>query len=167
MKTSIFTAAIVTMFGTAAIAGDNDSFSGVTGSFGGSVNSFAASGGVSVTGGMGGSGRSFTRNESGSGQFAGASVNWDSSVNKGGGNVIMGAETFTDGFDFSRTINRGGWGFAGAKRNGVASAGGSFGGSFGSFKGEFDDDYNDFPGLGLGHGGFGDGTPGNSNHWDD
>lgn len=162
MKTSIFTAAIVAMFGTMTIAGDNDSFNGVAGTFGGYVNSFSTSGGMSVTTSMGGVGNYFNRNESGSGQFSGASLNW--SEDSG---VTMSADTFTDGFDFSRTINRGGWGVASAKRNGVAAAGGIFGGSFGNFEGEFDDDYNDFPGLGLGHGGFGDGTPGNSDHWDD
>jgi len=149
MKTSILSSAVArrlpslvaAMFAatTAVADGNNGSkFSGVGGNFGGSVGSFSQSGGVSVTGGMGGSGRSFTRNESGSGQFSGASVNWDSNVSKGGGDVTMGAETFTDGFDFSKTINRnGGAGFAGAKRGGAASAGGSFGGGFSNFKGGF------------------------------
>jgi len=138
MKTSMIVAAMFAA--TTAVAGDDDSgkFSGVGGNFGGSVSSFSKSGGVSVTGGMGGSGRSFTRNESGSGQFSGASVNWDSNVSKGGGDVTMGAETFTDGFDFSKTINRnGGVGFAGAKRGGAAAAGGGFSGGFSNSKGGF------------------------------
>lgn len=139
-KTIIVATAIAAITGTAAIAGGgsgSNNFSGVSGNFGGSVGSFSKSGGASFTGSYGGNQKMSTRNESGSGQFSGASVQWDSNVSKGGGDVTMGAETFTDGFDFSKTNNKGGFGFSGATRGGMAGAGGSFGGAFGQTKGNF------------------------------
>jgi len=104
MKTSILVAAMFAA--TTAVAGDDDSgkFSGVGGNFGGSVSSFSKSGGVSVTGGMGGSGRSFIRNESGSGQFSGASVNWDSNVSKGGEEMTKQTDTSAEAVERLREI---------------------------------------------------------------
>jgi len=155
MKHIIATCAIAL---AGAAHADDDNFNGVSGAFGGSVSTFAKSGGMSVTGSLGGDINSSIRNESGSGEFAGASMSWDHDE----GSVSMTGESFTDGFDFSRTFAGGGYGGSFAARGGMASAGGSFGGSFSGG----DDDY-EFPGLGLGHGGFGDGTPGNSDNWDD
>lgn len=163
-KLLILTAAL--LIGTAAHAGGNDSgsFSGVSGAFGGHVSSMAVTGGMSATGSWGGYQNSSIRNTSGAGQFAGASVGWESNANRGDGFASIGAETFVDGFDFSRTNSRGGYGGAMAIRFGAAGAEGGFGGAFGSFDGRGDWDDEDgweFPGLGLGHGGFGDGVPGN------
>lgn len=162
MKYLLTTAAI--LLTTAAHAGDdgNGSFSSVSGAFGGHVSTMAVTGGISATGSWGGYQNSRIRNESGAGQFAGASVGWESNANRGDGFTSMGAESFVDGFDFSRTNAGGGYGGAMAVRFGGAAAEGGFGGSFGSFdaRGDWDDD-DSFPGLGLGHGGFGDGVPGN------
>jgi len=147
----------------AAHAGDDDngSFSGVTGAFGGHVSTMAMTGGVSASGSFGGYDNTRIRNTSGAGQFAGASVGWESNANRGDGFASIGAESFVDGFDFSRTNAGGGYGGAMAARLGAASAGGSFEGGFGSFnaRGDWDND-DGFPGLGLGHGGFDDGVPG-------
>ena len=119
---------------------DDDSFNGVSGAFGGNVSTFAKSGGMSVTGSWGGDTNSRIRNESGSGEFAGASMSWDHDE----GSVSMTGESFTDGFDFSRTKAGGGYGGSFAARAGMAGAEGAFEGGFSS--GEFDgwdDDYND------------------------
>jgi len=160
MKYAIALAAILA---ASAAHADNDrgSFSGVTGSFGGGVHTMAVTGGMSATGSWGGYDNTSIRNTSGAGQFAGASVGWESNANRGDGFASIGAESFVDGFDFSRTNAGGGYGGAMAARSGLASAGGSFGGSFGSFdaRGDWDND-DGFPGLGLGHGGFDDGVPG-------
>lgn len=155
--------ALVAILAASAAQADNDSgsFTGVTGSFGGGVSTMAVTGGMSATGSWGGYQNSSIRNTSGAGQFAGASVGWESNANRGDGFASIGAESFVDGFDFSRTNAGGGYGGAMAARVGVASAGGSFEGGFGSFnaRGDWDND-DGFPGLGLGHGGFGDGVPG-------
>lgn len=160
----LLTSTAALMIGTAAHAGGNDngSFSGVSGAFGGHVSTMAVTGGMSVTGSWGGYQNSSIRNTSGAGQFAGASVGWESNANRGDGFASIGAESFVDGFDFSRTNAGGGYGGAAAVRFGAASAEGGFGGAFGSFDGRGDwNDDRPFPGLGLGHGGFGDGVPGN------
>lgn len=151
------TASFVAVFATASMVFADDTFSGVSGNFGGGVSTSASSGGFSATGSFGDTGNTSIRSESGSGEFAGASVNWDSSASNGDGDVTMGAESFTDGFDFSRSFSNGGFGASMAERFGSASAGGAFGGSFSSTDG----DTEDFPGLGLGHGGFDDGNAGN------
>lgn len=154
----LITASAIALAGAAHA--DDNSFNGVSGSFSGGVSTFAHSGGVSVTGSLGGDTNSSIRNESGSGEFAGASMSWD----HGEGSVSMTGESFTDGFDFSNTEAGGGYGGSFAARSGIAGAEGGFEGGFSS--GEFDEGH-EFPGLGLGHGGFGDGTPGNSDKWDD
>ena len=154
----IITAATIALAGAAHA--DDDSFNGVSGSFQGGVSTFAKSGGMSMTGSWGGDTNSSIRNESGSGEFAGASMSW----NHDEGSVTMTGESFTDGFDFSNTEAGGGYGGSFAARAGIAGAEGVFEGGFSS--GEFDDD-SEFPGLGLGHGGFEDGTPGKSDKWDD
>jgi len=155
MKYALTTLAILAS--TAAYAGDDK---GVSGAFGGGVGTFAKSGGVSMTGSWGGDTNSSVRNESGSGEFAGASMSWEA----GDGSVTMTGESFTDGFDFSKTRAGGGYGGSFAARVGIASAEGGFSGGFST--GDWDDDEG-FPGLGLGHGGFDDGTPGNPDKWDD
>jgi len=161
MKQIIATAITLT-FASVAHA-DSEGFSNVSGSFGGGVSTFAKSGGFSATGSFGGDTTTSIRNESGSGEFAGASVEWSSDVDGGSGDATMQAESFTDGFDFSRTFAGGGVGGSFAARGGMASAGGSFGGEFGN---EFGDDDFDFPGLGLGHGGFDD-KPGEDDDYED
>lgn len=157
-RTTIATMAVATM-ALASTAYADDFSSGFDGGFEGNVSSFAESGGVAATGSMGGSQNSRIRNESGSGEFAGASMSWEAED----GSVSMGAESFTDGFDFSKTDAGGGYGGSFAGRYGVAQSQGGFTGGFsgGDFDGGFGD--GDFPGLGLGHGGFDDGTPGNGN----
>jgi len=156
MKYLLTTAAAIA-FATMAHADDD---SGVSGAFGGGVSTFAKSGGVSMTGSMGGFDNSRIRNESGSGEFAGARMTWEADD----GSVTMTGESFTDGFDFSKTRAGGGYGGSFAARAGIASAEGGFSGGFST--GDWDDDEG-FPGLGLGHGGFDDGTPGNPDKWDD
>jgi hypothetical protein len=121
------TAAVLALSGAAWA---DDTFSGASGSFGGGVSTSASSGGFSATGSFGGSGNTSIRSESGSGEFAGASVNWDSSSSNGDGSVTLSAESFTDGFDFSNTRSRGGFGGSMASRHGEAAAGGGFGGVF-------------------------------------
>ena len=109
----------------------NGSFSGVSGAFGGSVSTMAMTGGMSATGSWGGYQNSSIRNTSGAGQFAGASVGWESDADDGDGFASISAESFVDGFDFSRTNAGGGFGGAMATRFGMATAEGGFGGSFG------------------------------------
>lgn len=157
----IITVSLIALFSSASIALSQDTFSGVSGNFEGGVSTSASSGGFSATSSFGENGNTSMRSESGSGEFAGASLNWNSNTSDGDGDVTMGAESFTDGFDFSRSFDNGGFGASMADRFGSASAGGSFGGTFSSSDG----DSEDFPGLGLGHGGFGNGTPGNSGNW--
>lgn len=164
-RTTIATMAVATM-ALASTAYADDFSSGFEGGFEGSVSSFAESGGVSATGSMGGFQNSRIRNESGSGEFAGASMSWEAED----GFVSMGAESFTDGFDFSKTNAGGGYGGSFADRYGAAQSQGGFTGGFSG--GDFDGASNggfgggfgngEFPGLGLGHGGFDDGTPGNN-----
>lgn len=139
----------------AAHAGDDDngSFSGVTGAFGGHVSTMAVTGGVSASGSFGGYDNTRIRNESGAGQFAGAQMGWSADTS----GASLTGESFVDGFDYSRTNAGGGYGGSMAARFGIAAAEGGFAGSFGSF--EMNDDWDDFPGLGLGHGGF-DNKPG-------
>lgn len=129
------------------------------GMFGGGVSTFAGSGGASATGSWGGDVDVGIRNESGSGEFAGAGVTWEND----GSSVTITGESFTDGFNFSSTEANGGYGGSFAANSGIAGTTGVFGGGF--FSGEFDAD-DGFPGLGLGHDGFDDGTPGNSDKWD-
>jgi hypothetical protein len=109
----------------------NGSFSDVSGAFGGSVSTMAMTGGMSATGSWGGYQNSSIRNTSGAGQFAGASVSWESDASDGDGFASISAESFVDGFDFSRTNAGGGFGGALSSRFGVAGAEGGFGGSFG------------------------------------
>lgn len=146
---------VIAAAGAAQAGDDRGSFSNVTGAFGGNVSTMAASGGMSATGSWGGNGNTSIRNQSGAGQFSGASMGWESDVGRGDGSVSMGAESFVDGFDFSRTRSNGGYGAAASMRFGGAAAKGGFGGAFGSFdaRGDLKSD-NGFPGLGLGHGGF-------------
>jgi hypothetical protein len=130
MKNLLITAALLLAAPAYADNNGNGSFSGVSGTFGGSVSSMAMTGGMSMTGSWGGSQTTSIRNTSGAGQFAGASVSWESDADDGDGFASIGAETFVDGFDFSRTNSSGGFGGAMAARFGMATAGGSFGGSF-------------------------------------
>jgi len=123
---------------------DDDSFNNVSGAFGGNVSTFAKSGGLSATGSWGGYTNTRIRNASGSGEFAGASMSWDHDD----GSVSMTGESFTDGFDFSRTKAGGGYGGSFAARAGFAKTEGGFGGGFasGEFDGwddDYDDDYDD------------------------
>jgi len=144
---------ITTAVAAVALAGmahaDDDSFNGVQGAFGGSVSTFAKSGGASATGSLGGHQNTSIRNESGSGEFAGSSVTWGA---EDGAASITG-ESFTDGFDSSDTTAGGGYGGSFAARAGFATANGGFSGGFAN--GDWDGDEG-FPGLGLGHGGFDD-----------
>lgn len=137
---------ITTAVAAVALAGmahaDDDSFNGVQGAFGGSVSTFAKSGGVSATGSLGGYQNTSIRNESGSGEFAGASTTWNADE----GTASITGESFTDGFDFSETTAGGGYGGSFAARAGFAKAEGGFAGGFAN--GEFDnddwgDDYDD------------------------
>jgi hypothetical protein len=132
---------ITTTVAAVALAGmahaDDDSFNGVQGAFGGTVSTFAKSGGVSATGSLGGYQNTTIRNESGSGEFAGASMTWSAED----GSASITGESFTDGFDFSETTAGGGYGGSFAARAGFAKAEGGFAGGFAN--GEFDDDWDD------------------------
>jgi len=132
----LITASAIALSGAAYA--DDDSFNGVSGAFGGNVSTFAKSGGASMTGSWGGDNNMRIRNESGSGEFAGASMSWDHDY----GNVSMTGESFTDGFDFSKTKAGGGYGGSFAARAGFAKTEGGFGGGFanGEFDGWEDDD---------------------------
>ena len=69
----------------------NGSFSGVSGAFGGHVSTMAMTGGMSATGSWGGYQNSSIRNASGAGQFARASVGWESDASDGDGFASISA----------------------------------------------------------------------------
>lgn len=152
MKTILAAIALSTL-ATASVAGNAGGTFGfgganISGAFSGGVSAGSASGGLSATGSSPfRNGTTSIRNESGAGQFSGSSLTFDSTITsnmKSNGNnprigfsggTTMTADTISEGFDYSKTIDRGGFGGSGAFRDGSAGAVGNYGGSFGSSMG--------------------------------
>lgn len=130
IKYAMVITASLALLAAPAWANGRSGWSGSAGGVSGNIFAHSQSGGFSMSGSLGGNGRTSMRNESGAGQFSGAITTFDG--NRRG--TEMTAETFTEGFDYSQSQSRGGFGMSGASRMGTATAGGSFGGGWGTFR---------------------------------